>query len=84
MHKVAGTTYTKKNICSSLGKNPFFVMDGGVASFSLFDGKSGKVLGSALTPVHGGYFSVDEVHSVVNVRQAVTGESLSGKAQDVA
>jgi hypothetical protein len=67
VHKVAGTTYTKKNILSSLGGNPFFVMGGSVASYTLFDGKTGRVLGSSLTPLHGGYLSVDELKATVNV-----------------
>ena len=66
VYQAAGTAYTKKNIASSLWGNPFFIMGGAVAGYSLFDGKSGRVISSALVPLHGGYLSVDEVESLVN------------------
>lgn len=68
LHKAAGTAYTKKNLLSSLGANPFFVMGGAVATMTAFDGKTGNVFSSALIPVHGGYHSVSEVRHIVNVR----------------
>lgn len=66
LHKVAGTGYTKKNLWSSLGRNPFFVTGGAVAGYVEFDGHSGYVLSSMLMPVHGGYHSVSDVERVVN------------------
>jgi len=66
LHKVAGTGYTKKNLWSSLGANPFFVMGGAVASVMAFHGKTGEVFSSALVPWHGGYHSVSDIEAVVN------------------
>lgn len=66
LHKVAGTGYTQKNLWSSLGANPFFVMGGAVASYVALDGASGKVLGAQMLPVHGGYHSVSDIPAVVN------------------
>jgi len=66
LHKVAGTGYTKKNLWSSLGANPFFVMGVAVASYVALDGKTGKVLGAQMLPVHGGYHSVSDIPAVVN------------------
>jgi hypothetical protein len=68
LHKAAGTGYTKKNILSSLGANPFFVMGGAVATMTAFEGRSGDVLTSSLVPVHGGYHSVSNVQAIVNAR----------------
>lgn len=66
LHKVVGTGYTKKNLWSSLGANPFFVMGGAVASYVALDGPSGKVLDAQLQPVHGGYYSVSDIPGAVN------------------
>lgn len=66
LKKVAGTSYTKKNLWSSLGANPFYVMGGAVASMTAFKGKEGTVFASALVPWHGGYHSVSDIQSVVN------------------
>ncbi len=64
--KLSGTTYTKKNIISSLGANPFHVMGGAIASYTAFDGQTGAVVSSMLLPWHGGYHSVSEVPKIVN------------------
>lgn len=64
--KLSGTTYTKKNILSSLGANPFHVMGGAIASYTAFDGPTGAVVSSMLLPWHGGYHSVSEVQKIVN------------------
>lgn len=66
LHKVVGTGYTKKNLWSSLGANPFFVMGGAVASYVALDGKSGYVLDAMMLPVHGGYHSVSDIPAIVN------------------
>ena len=66
LHKVAGTGYTKKNLFSSLGANPFFVMGGAVASYVALDGASGKVLAAQMLPLHGGYHSVSDIAAIVN------------------
>jgi hypothetical protein len=66
LHKVAGTGYTKKNLWSSLGANPFFVMGGAVASYVALSGTDGSVLASQLLPLHGGYQSVSDIEAVIN------------------
>ena len=66
LHKVAGTGYTKKNLWSSLGANPFFVMGGAVASYVVLDGVTGTVLDAQLQPFHGGYYSISDVRGAVN------------------
>ncbi|MCX5829882.1 MAG: hypothetical protein NTV58_18095 [Deltaproteobacteria bacterium] len=66
LHKLVGTGYTKKNLWSSLGANPFFMAGGAVASYVAFDGPNGAVLSSMFLPVHGGYHSVSEIEEVVN------------------
>ncbi|WP_189691036.1 hypothetical protein [Pseudorhodoferax aquiterrae] len=66
LHKVAGSGYTKKNLWSSLGANPFFVMGGAVASYVALEGNTGRVLDAQMLPVHGGYHSVSDIKGVVN------------------
>lgn len=68
LHKVAGTAYTKKNLWSSLGANPFFVMGGAVAGYVAIDGQTGKTLSAGLTPWHGGYHSVSDIEGKVNAK----------------
>lgn len=80
LHKAGGTGYTKKNILSSLGANPFFVMGGAVASMTAFDGPTGNVLASSLVPVHGGYHSVSNVQEIVNARPADSTATQNGAA----
>lgn len=65
LHKLVGTGYTKKNIWSSLGRNPFLVAGGAVAGYVAFDGQSGEVKSSMFLPVHGGYHSISDVVEVV-------------------
>lgn len=69
LHKVSGTGYTVKNLWSSLGRNPFFVMGGAVASLLGMDAVSGDVVVAMLLPWHGGYHSVSELPAVVNAEQ---------------
>ncbi|MBS1133053.1 MAG: hypothetical protein H6R02_194 [Burkholderiaceae bacterium] len=66
LHKVSATGYSKKNLWSSLGANPFFVMGGAVASYVLVNGKTGEVLSAQLLPHSGAYLSVSEVEQQVN------------------
>lgn len=66
LHKVAATGYSKKNLWSSLGANPFYVMGGAVASYVLVDGISGEVISSRLLPFSGGFHSVSDLESTVN------------------
>jgi hypothetical protein len=66
LHRTAGTSYTKKNIWSTLGKNPFYVMGSAVAGYIAFDGKSNEVVSAMLIPVHGGYHSVSDINDAVN------------------
>ncbi len=64
--KLSGSLYTKKSLWSSLGSNPFYVMGGAVASYTVLDGISGKVISSMMLPVHGGYHSVSDIQRIVN------------------
>lgn len=64
--KLSGSLYTKKNLWSSLGSNPFYVMGGAVASYTVLESISGKVVSSMLLPVHGGYHSVSDIQRIVN------------------
>ena len=64
--KLSGSLYTKKNLWSSLGSNPFYVMGGAVASYTVHDGINGNVISSMMLPVHGGYHSVSDIQRIVN------------------
>jgi len=66
LNKLGGTTYTKKNLWSSLGANPFHVMGSAVASYTVFEGASGIVCSSMLLPLHGGYYSISDIKKFVN------------------
>jgi len=66
LNNLVGSNYTKKNIVSSLGGMPFFMAAGAVASFTVFDGKTGKVLMSSVIPFHGGYVSASKIQETVN------------------
>lgn len=66
LHTVAATGYSKKNLWSSLGANPFYVMGGAVASYVLVNGISGAVKSSQLLPLSGGYHSVSKLEAKVN------------------
>lgn len=66
LHKVSATGYSKKNLWSSLGANPFFVMGGAVASYVLVNGKTGEVMSAQLLPLSGEYLSVSDVEQRVN------------------
>lgn len=79
LHSAKGALYTKKNILTSLGSMPFYVMGSAVASFSLFDGKNGKVLVSDLIPAHGGYTSVSDVEAVIDANTLKEVKSGSDK-----
>jgi hypothetical protein len=61
LHKIAGSAYTKKNLWSSLGGTPFYVMGGVVAGYLALDGKTGATIDSRMLPLHGGYCSVNDV-----------------------
>jgi hypothetical protein len=61
LHKTAGSAYTKKNLWSSLGCTPFYVMGGVVAGYVALDGKTGATIDSQMLPLHGGYCSVSDV-----------------------
>jgi tetratricopeptide (TPR) repeat protein len=66
LFKIAGSGYAKKNLWSSLGVNPFYVMGGAVAGYTLYDGRTGQVLSSQVLPLSGGYHSVSEIEQLVN------------------
>ncbi len=61
MDKAGGSNYVEKNLLTSFGKMPFKVMGGVIASYTLFQGNSGVVLGSGVIPIHGGFKDADEV-----------------------
>lgn len=65
LYEIAGTAYTKKNLWSTLGANPFKVMGAAMASYTMYEAKSGKVVSSMLLPVHGGYYSISELREYV-------------------
>ncbi len=66
IHDASGTAYTKKNLFSTiLWGNPFHVMGGAVASYSMFNGTTGHVVSSMLLPVHGGYYSVSDLKEYI-------------------
>ena len=58
-----GAYYTKKNVWVSLGAMPIFHMGGVVASYVLFDGKSGTVLSAGVVPVHGGFVKANRLQA---------------------
>ena len=64
MDKAGGSNYVEKNLWTSLGKMPFKVMGGVIASYTLFQGKTGTVLASGVVPVHGGFANANEVGSL--------------------
>ncbi|MGO4479459.1 hypothetical protein AB4Z32_24765 [Massilia sp. 2TAF26] len=70
IHNANGSLYTKKNLLTALGKMPFFIMGSAVASFSLFDGRDGRLLSADLIPIHGGYTSVQDVKNTVEINES--------------
>lgn len=62
-----GSTYTKKNLFTSLGSMPFYVMGGASASVTLFDA-SGAVKYAKSLPWHGGFLKASKVKDEVNKR----------------
>jgi hypothetical protein len=59
-----GGYYTKKNLWTFLGGQPFYVMGGVVVTYCLVD-KRGQVIKAGLVPVHGGYAPVQEVAHMI-------------------
>jgi hypothetical protein len=66
MNASVGGYYTKKNILTAFGGEPFFVTGGVVASYTLVSGPDGKVLAAGVVPVHGGYHRASDVAAYVN------------------
>lgn len=66
LHKISGSSYTKKGFFSSLFTIPFSVMGGAVASYVAWEGMNGAVVSSMLLPWHGGYKSISEIQKIVN------------------
>ena len=56
--KAGGTSYTEKNLCTSLGKIPFHLGAGIVTSFLLLNGNSGQIEASGVETSHSGYVSI--------------------------
>ena len=67
LDNTVGSTYTKKNLLTSLGGMPFYVMGGASASVTLFDA-GGAVLHAESSPWHGGFLKASKVQDVVNKR----------------
>jgi hypothetical protein len=63
----AGSNYVKKDIWSTLfGQIPFFAAGGVIAEFLLMDSRHGDILAGGQMPVHGGYYSVDQISDRIN------------------
>lgn len=65
-----GTYYTRKNLWSFFGAMPFFTMGGVIVNYSLFDGRTGVVLGAGAVPLDGGFFKVGELPQDLNGTRA--------------
>lgn len=66
VHKVGGSHYVEKNLWTTFGAMPFKVMGGVIVSYSLFEGKSSRLLASQLLPVHGGFESAKTLQETLN------------------
>jgi len=64
-NSLSGSMYTKKNLWSSLGANPFYVMSGAIASYAVVDSNTGNVVSSMLKPLHGGYYSISKIERLL-------------------
>ena len=61
VHKAGGAFMTKKNLWTSLGVMPLYHMGGAAVSFTLFKGRTGRVLISGVVPVHGGFVKAGKI-----------------------
>jgi hypothetical protein len=59
---VGGTTYSKKNFFTAFGGMPFYASGGAIASYTVMDGRSGRIIDSAAVPASSGFQSVPAVH----------------------
>jgi hypothetical protein len=66
MNSSTGGYYTKKNLFTAFGAEPFYIAAGVVVSYTLVGGKDGKAIASGLIPVHGGYWKAPMVAGQVN------------------
>lgn len=66
MNASVGGFYTKKNLFTAFGAEPFFVAGGVVTSYTLVGGTDGKVMAAGVIPVHGGYHRAPSVADIVN------------------
>ena len=66
MSASVGGYYTKKNIFTAFGAEPFFVAGGVVTYYTLVGGPNGAVIASGVVPFHGGYVSASNVEKRVN------------------
>lgn len=55
----AGSSYTVKNLWTSLGGMPFHIAGGTVVSYALLKGEDGRLLASDVIPMHGGFHRID-------------------------
>lgn len=56
----------KKNLLTGLGKMPLYYSGGASASYALFEGNSGKVLGGDVVQAHGGCVNATRLASALN------------------
>lgn len=73
MNSSTGGYYTKKNLFTAFGAEPFFVAAGVVASYTLVNGKEGTTVAAGVIPVHGGYRKAPKVADYVNGAGTQTG-----------
>jgi hypothetical protein len=60
VNKAGGSHYVEKNLWTTFGAMPFYVMGGVISSFSLLEGKTGDLIASGAIPIHSGYKSAKE------------------------
>lgn len=65
VHKVGGSHYVEKNLWTTFGAMPYKVMGGVIVSYSLFEGKSSRLVASQLLPVHGGFESANTLQQTM-------------------
>ncbi len=62
--KAGGSSFIAKNLWTSFGAIPLYVMGGVIASYTLFQGNTGTVLASGTVPVHSGFWKVNKINGI--------------------
>ncbi len=62
--KAGGSNYIAKNLWTSFGAIPLYVMGGVIVSYTLFQGNTGSVLASGTVPVHSGFWKVNKINRI--------------------